>query len=208
MAIVALHAYERLKLALDADLGETPSRGTQELAALVEAAIALPVAPPAVPVLLLRPPRLVGREREWAVLQAAWGERLQMPAVLRVRGEPGIGKSRLLGDSGTAQGLAAPVRGRPGDANVADALLARLLRALWVDDAASVALDGWARAELARVLPELGVAATAPLQPLRLQQAVEQALAVAEPAGLALDNLHFADAATLELLPTLLAARR
>jgi DNA-binding SARP family transcriptional activator/tetratricopeptide (TPR) repeat protein len=205
----ALHVYERLKLALDADLGETPSRETQELAALVEAAIALPVAPPAAPVVLLRPPRLVGREREWALLQAGWEQRLQVPAVLRVRGEPGIGKSRLLGDFCAAQGLAAPVRGRPGDANVPYALLARLLRTLWADDAASVALDAWARAELARVLPELGVAAAVPLQPLqplRLQQAVEQALAAVAPPGLALDDLHFADTATLELLPTLLAA--
>ncbi|HKX93279.1 MAG TPA: bacterial transcriptional activator domain-containing protein, partial [Methylibium sp.] len=55
----ALAAYERLRAALDEQLGETPAGETQQLAALIEASLALPVAvPSATPVAVLRPPRL------------------------------------------------------------------------------------------------------------------------------------------------------
>ncbi len=196
----ALQVYERLKNALDQALGETPSRETQEIVALIEAAISLPVASPPQPVAVLRPPRLVGREREWAQMQAAWAAR----RVLLVRGEPGIGKSRLVVEFAQANGVALYVQGRPGDQRTPYATLARLVRAALPGSAAADALEPWMVAELARVVPELGAPAGGVLQPLRLHRAVEQALAPTALAGVVLDDLHFVDDATLDLLPKLI----
>ncbi len=91
----ALAAYERLRELLGRELGTAPDRESRELAQLVEASGALPQpAPVARPVTVLRPPRLVGREADWRALQAA----LDARRCALVLGEPGIGKSRLIGD--------------------------------------------------------------------------------------------------------------
>ena len=120
-----------------------------------------------------------------------------------------MGKSRLLGDFAQSRGI--PVIGaRPGDERVPYALLARLLPVRrWepgADALPPASLDGDVRAELARVLPELGTPPLGALNEARFRQAVAQALGArraAGLAGLALDDLHFADAASLELLPLL-----
>ena len=61
------------------------------------------------------------------------------------------------------------------------------------------------------MLPELGAAPAGMMNEARFRQAVVQALAArraAGLAGLALDDLHFADAASLELLPLLATGLR
>lgn len=201
----ALAAFERARDLLARELGAQPGAETRELAALIERSGTLPAAARArpQPVAVLRPPRLVGREAVWLQLAQA----AEAAGGAFVCGEPGIGKSRLLGDFAAAQGAAPPVAARPGDARLPYALLARLLRELAARHGAPEA--GWLRAELARFLPELGAAPRAALDPLRLRQALAAAFAQWQAAGLALvalDDLQFADAATLELLPELAGA--
>lgn len=203
----ALAAYERLRHALDEQLGETTAHETQQLNALIEASLEIPVAPPPpTPVAVLRPPRLIGREREWTQMEVAWGR--GQPVLLV--GEPGIGKTRLLGDFSSHQGVVAQVHSRPGDAGVPYAMLARLLRALWPakrDPAwPAASLAEWARAELARVVPELGAPPAGPLTTLALRRAAEHAIVAAQVTGVAVDDLQFADAASIEMLASWLAS--
>jgi len=197
----ALAAYERVRKLLAAELRAEPERETRELARLIERGTPPGPAPARpLPPAVLRPPRLVGREPEWRAAEAAWLD----GAVLVVSGEAGIGKSRFLGDFAAAHGRHAVAAARPGDAQIPYALLARLLRAL----PAPAALPAWARRELARLLPECGTAAEGRLDALALRSAVAALLAeIGSEVGAAivLDDLHFADAATLEALPALMA---
>jgi DNA-binding SARP family transcriptional activator len=192
----ALEVYERLKAALDAQLGETPSRETQELCALVEAAVELPLAAAPQTVAVLRPPRLVGREREWAALEAAWAQQ----RIVLLRGEPGIGKSRLLADFARSRPGSVVVAARAGDASLPYASIARLLRAVLGDVASHAFSESWVRQELARLLPELGAPAAGPMQPLRIRRALELAIGGAQVDTIAIDDLQFADDTSLELL--------
>src|SRR5207248_10203993 len=92
-----------------------------------------------------------------------------------------------------------------GDAQVPYALLARLLRAL----RPSSRVPMWARQELARLLPEWGALPPGRLNPLHLRSAAAAVLAEAAggptPLILVVDDLHFADSATLEALAALIA---
>jgi len=200
----ALAAFGRCREVLARHLKAQPARETLELARLVEAsgALPVPVAPPR-PVAVLRPPRLVGRDTEWRLLQQAWEEE----KTLLVLGEPGIGKTRLLSDFAAAQNDVLVTGARPGDGRVPYALLARLLRAALQRH--PVVLETWVRDELARLLPELGALASERLEPVRLQRAAALAIAQWAQAGLeaiVVDDLHFADDASLEALLVLAGA--
>jgi tetratricopeptide (TPR) repeat protein len=172
--------------------------------------------PAGLPAALLRPPRLVGRADALAALlrsAAAGGP------VLLV-GEAGIGKSRLLHAATQEPALAGctVTACRPGDALVPYASLARWLRAVfeWPPEALAAAdrralaplLPDWAEAPAA---PTPGDAASAaPVRTGPPAEALQRLLALAVPAppAWALDDLHFADAASLELLGAVLAAAR
>lgn len=197
----ALAAYERCRQTLGEHLGALPCKETRELARQIEASGALPgsVAPSPRPIAVLRPPRLVGRNHEWRLLEEACAQsRLTV-----VSGDPGIGKSRLLSDFAAAHAGTVVVGSRAGDARVRYALAATLLRALVQRHGAP--RDDWVNAELAHLLPELGLTRSS-LKPMRLQMAAAQALAQWHEAGLRLvviDDLHCADEATLTLLSAL-----
>jgi DNA-binding SARP family transcriptional activator/tetratricopeptide (TPR) repeat protein len=202
----ALAAFARCREVLVRHLKAQPARETLELARLVEAsgALPVPVAPPR-PVAVLRPPRLVGRDTDWRLLQQAW----EQERIALVVGEPGIGKTRLLTDFASAQQAVLITGARPGDARVPYALLARLLRAAlqWQ----TLAFEPWVRDELARLLPELGAAPSDRLEPVRLQRAAADAISSWQQAGLqaiVIDDLHFADDASLEAVLTLIGAER
>lgn len=200
----AIAAFERFERLLKDELGTRPGAETQALLHTIEAAAPLPAPVRAeVPAALLRPPRLVGRQREQAGLAHAWAA----GHVAWLLGEAGMGKTRLLDELAAGPPGALRVAARPGDAGVPFALLARLLRALREGGLLAPPDEG-TRRELARVLPELG-AGTPPAgegQRLLLQRAVEQVLAGLGAGALLLDDLHFADAASLELLQGLLPA--
>lgn len=206
----ALAAFDDCERVLKDEISTRPSAETLALLAQIEAAAVLDAAaaPPEVPVTVMRPPILVGREAEWRRLEAAWAS-MQAAVVI---GEAGLGKSRLLTDLATAHGLAqgrvVMVSARPGDERVTYAVLCRLLRAL-LDRGRRQAPAAWVAAELARLLPELGAAsaASADAQSTRLLGAVEHLVIQARDDGLdalILDDLHFCDRASLEVAQQLL----
>ncbi len=187
-----LAAYEELARRLSAARGLRPAPATEQLAAALRTAAAPALAAPHhIAPVLLRPPRMVGRDAERDAVLGAWAS--QRAAF--VLGEAGLGKSRLIAACMPADGLV--VSARPGDASVPYATLARLLRPLLAR--AGAPQPG---RELARVLPELQPALPLPAEgrKLQLQQAVEQLLASVAPAAVALDDVHFADDASLDLL--------
>jgi DNA-binding SARP family transcriptional activator len=163
--------------------------------ALRESAAPLPAAPRATPPTVQRPPRLIGRARELAAVHDGWAA----GAVVLLLGEAGMGKSRLIAEIARVRRLAL-VQGRPGDAGIPYATLARLLREALPRAGQNIAADQ--RRELARVLPELAPAFPLPADGRRLvlQNAVRQVLAGASLEAVAVDDLHFADDASIDML--------
>ena len=216
----ALAAYEQLRQRLARLHGAQPSAETEQIARALRAAGAgagpetgrhPPAAPLTraaavpMPVTLLRPPRLVGRQRELAQLHDGWAN----ARVGLLRGEAGLGKSRLLAEFTHGRHVA-QAAGRPGDRGIPYATLARLLRPLVA--AADGRLPASQRRHLAPALPDATAlpAADAPAQRLALHQAVQALLANAQQHGAALDgvvvdDLHFADDASVECLLSLAA---
>ncbi|MEP7138724.1 MAG: AAA family ATPase [Caldimonas sp.] len=200
----ALAAYERCAALMRDEFGAEPDRETSALLATVEAGRAgaetRALAPP---VAVLRPPRLIGRAAPLAQLAEAVATR----RVLLLHGEPGIGKSRLFEDFAEAHPALLRSGGQAGEARVPYATLARLA-GLAAERSASP-LPGWVRHELARLVPGLGPAPSARLEPLRLQQAFAMALAAWAAdgiTGIVVDDLHHADEASLESLLALAAS--
>jgi DNA-binding CsgD family transcriptional regulator/tetratricopeptide (TPR) repeat protein len=166
----------------------------------------------------LATPPLIGRHREVAALRRAWSDALgARPAVVLLGGDAGIGKTRLVeelrtivdSDAGTFLVGATPSRGAVAQPFAA---LTGALRALIQLHGATDAdrIMGSARTEMARLLPELGPAAAAPAvfdqlanQPGRLFElllGVLQRAAVEGPVCLVLEDLHWAEASTLDLV--------
>jgi DNA-binding SARP family transcriptional activator len=192
----ALAAFERCRNNLRRALGVSPASETIELAQLIETSGVLPVHADAQrPVLLLRTPRLVGRDRERQRLAAAGRDR----RIVLVRGEHGMGKSRLLGEHAACHVDLALISARPGDESVPYVLMARLLRAVF--ERFTPTLDASLIEDLAHVLPELGTPSAASPSAPRLQQVAGIALHAAPGlAGCIVDDLHFADEPSLDAL--------
>jgi DNA-binding SARP family transcriptional activator/tetratricopeptide (TPR) repeat protein len=208
----ALLAFDHCEQVLKHEVGVPPSPDTLALLATIQLYDAVAdgrgLRRPAgtVPAAVLRPPHRVGREAAWATLRQACDAR----GTVLLRGEAGMGKSRLLGDLAVAGG-ASPhmllVTARPGDAGVPYAVAARWLRTLV--DACGLVPEPAQRPLLARLLPEWGDALP-PVQDdrARLSRAVAQLLAGGVAQGLRavlVDDLQFADDASVELLQVLLA---
>ena len=207
-AAAGLAAHQRLVRRLADEHGAKPHADTEALArALRDSGTPVATRFRAVPPTLLRPPRMMGRERELQALEAAWAS----GTTTLVLGEPGLGKTRLLSEFCGGRAMLA-VQARPGDAGVPYATLARLLRRLLTPDFA-LALPDVRRVALARLLPELAPGLPLPLdgQRLVLRSAIETVLeqaAASGMAGIAVDDLHFADDASVEMLQTLIVAER
>jgi DNA-binding CsgD family transcriptional regulator len=160
--------------------------------------------------------RFVGRRQELAAVEAALdGLRTGRARWLVVSGEPGIGKTRLLGE--LAERAAA--RRHPVFVGRGAELERELPFAIWVDalddHVASLgerkleALIGDRVAELARVLPSAAPAGAGGLQDERFHayravRALLQRMAMGHPVVLMLDDVHWADDASLELIAHLL----
>ena len=197
----ALLAFDRCEQLLKDEVGAKPSAETLALLATINA-VAMPDGAALgrrLPASVLLPPRLIGRDAAWRALHDAWDA--GHSAV--VTGEGGMGKSRLIGDFARARARTLVVGARPGDERVVYASLSRLLRALPAE--ALHALAAPVKATLAWLLPELGEPASSPGTSegrARFFNAVSALLDAESLAivGIAFDDLHFADAASIELL--------
>jgi DNA-binding SARP family transcriptional activator len=142
----------------------------------------------------------VGREREWVALEAAWNKN----QVIYISGEPGVGKTRLALEFARSHGIFVTLRGRPTDANVPYALIARAIRAVGADRP-NLDYPLWARRELSRLVPELEDGDAPPLRSdaerLRLFDAfVAWGLRAFEKhASIVLDDLHLWDVSSFEV---------
>ena len=208
----ALLAFDRCEQVLKDEVGARPSAETRALLASIEQSSTVATAgdgiasPRRAPAAMLRPPRLIGRDAAWQALHEAWdGSRAAL-----VVGEGGMGKSRLVADFAQARGRTLLVSARPGDERVVYASATRLLRAL--PSEAVRTFDVPLRAALAWLLPELGD--TLPFSSdegrVRFFNAVSAALdhhALALD-GFVFDDLHFADAASIELLQYVVSSSR
>jgi len=198
--------FERFEQRLKDELGTRPSAETIELLTTIErGGTSLPTHRAVAPASLLRPPRLIGRTRELQAMERAWAAN----RAFLLLGEAGIGKSRLLSDFAASADGAVAIQARPGDAGVTYAVLARLLRATLARH--PIALSSARTQELALLLPELGTAVTVSgaAQRLLVQRTVETSLRDASALGLRsllIDDLHFADDASVDLLQSLLEA--
>lgn len=203
----ALASYERLATLLQREVGSLPDLQTQALrsALLRDSAQAAARQRPAalLPASLLHPPRLVGRAAPWQAMAAAFAA----GRAVALLAPAGLGKSRLLRDFLAGRDDLLLVEARLGDADTPYALAARWLAPLLARQAGR--LDDFERRELSRITSTLGQApASAGRQPL-LWRAAESVLrrACADGLGLlALEDLHCADAASVELLAWLAAA--
>lgn len=217
----ALHAYESLRSAMKEKLDVEPSPETEALATRVRAEQSGRRAPASSPASLGAP--LVGRSAEFGVLisgyHAALSEGARAAAVV---GEAGIGKTRLSNEflrwartqgADTLEGRAFEAGGRLPYGPVVDALRERLDRERSPDDLLS---DVWL-SEISRLLPELrerypDLPAPAPEEAAGRAQLFEgiarliEALAERKPVVLFIDDLQWADAASLDVL--LYTARR
>lgn len=203
----ALAQYERCREVLRRDLALEPLPETRALAGRIrareswgeEAAVPTPPRRPAIP----QDPPLVGREREWAALEAA-------PRLILIEGEPGVGKSHLALEFARAHGPVLLHRStRPGGATPLWAAAANLRSAL--GDPRAPGLLGtvapvWRR-EAARLVPELWPGDDPPGPPTpdgraRFVEALVRVLAALIPPDVVIvqDDLQWMDYPSVEVL--------
>jgi DNA-binding SARP family transcriptional activator/tetratricopeptide (TPR) repeat protein len=163
---------------------------------------------------LERPP-FVGRAREMDALRARWEQAAQgQGGMVLIGGEAGVGKTRLTEEFAVAVrwhgGMVARGRCYEPERLLPHQLLAEILHDLSLqEEHASLALPAWARAELARLVPELvpppfqPVPSTGSLQPER-QAILFHAIAAfirqfasRRPLLIVLEDLHWATDSTL-----------
>lgn len=195
----AAEAVAECQRMLRREFGAAPSAATLELVGLLaRGAAGRRAEPPPGPAAqhtgrataLLRPPRMVGRHAEHAALHAA--ARAGHPAL--VVAEAGMGKSRLLAELAAAwpREQVAAVKAQVGDAGVPYATLARLLHGACHPRGVPVP----------PLAPAAGTVEAAAWR-LQLQQAVAATLATLGVALVLVDDLHFADPASLEAVQAL-----
>lgn len=199
----ALARFARLKELLRCELHLEPLPETLELVRQIQEGTLNPVRlPPAREVtgVVSRVP-FVGREREWAQMEAAW----KAQQAIYVSGPPGVGKTRLLLEFAQRQGPTFLLRADPSDGGIPYAFYTRGLRES-LGQFPALELPLWARREVSRLLPELGEGSLAPASGLegkvRLLEAITEVIRALGRQGVrsvVADDLHFVrDAASLE----------
>lgn len=219
----AFRAYESLRTVLKRELGATPGAEIEALAAHIREGVPRLVGHPRD----MRPSQvttaaaingpLVGRTNQYGLLiRSYWLAQQQGPQVVVLIGEAGIGKTRLASEylgwataqgADVLQGCAFEVGGRLPYQPLVDLLRVRLDQERAPDDLLS---DVWL-AELSRLLPELCERypdlshavideATARTRLFEAVVCLGQALAARKPLVLFVDDLHWADVASCDLL--------
>ncbi len=212
----ALRAYHTCATVLSRELDVEPGAATREayerLLELDEARAPLPVSEK-----LVSAVPLIGREGEWAQLQAAWratsGGRAHL---VLLSGEAGIGKTRLaeeLLDWAERQGIpTARTRCYASEGGLAYSSVASWLRTEVLQASLSTLDEVWL-SEVARLLPELlverpEISAPGPLaeswRRQRLFEALARAFLQRGQLVLFMDDVQWCDGHTLEWLPHLL----
>ncbi|MBI5811222.1 MAG: tetratricopeptide repeat protein [Meiothermus silvanus] len=198
----ALATLERGRAMLEQELGAEPLPETLRLLRMIESGAHLPDTPPKpksplIPATTLRPPVLAGREREWAMMEEAW----EAGKLIFLKGQPGVGKSRLAADFLEHKGSYIRLEARPGDPHVPYSSNFRHLRAI-LAKYPTEPLPDWVRQALAPWMPELGPS-PAPVEPSPLQQArfFEAhreifSILVRHHEAMLLDDLQFQDASS------------
>lgn len=230
----ALRQYRECVRILDAELGVPPLPETTALYTSIlerRAVPALPAAPPPVVATASRaravPFPLTGRQQEWTALQAAYMASRQQGQFVVLAGEPGIGKTRLLDEllhDAQAQGSATlTLRAYEGESTLAYGPWLTGLRSCLAETPAQrlATVPGNALSETARLLPELatrmpGLPPTAPLNSPGAQarfldgitRVVLALLNSPAPGVLAIDDVQWADEASLDLLTYLVRRLR
>jgi DNA-binding SARP family transcriptional activator len=217
----ALEQYRDCVRILHRELGVTPIEATTALYRAIREGAAEAPAPaeaadahgPAEP----HGHTLVGRDEEWRALVDAYRAVGPDGLLVVIEGEVGIGKTRLASELGSwarAQGaVAVGVRCFEHEAGLAFGAAIELARGALREGSAE-AIDAGAAAEAARLLPELGVPPTPSLEDPGAQarffdglvRTVLEATAGPQPAVIVADDLHWADASSLDVLAYL--ARR
>jgi DNA-binding SARP family transcriptional activator len=207
----ALHLYQQCAALLKKELGIQPSAATR--ATYREILDFDGVAPviPAPPRTVVYP--LVGRNAEWRALLDAWHTAAAgRPHLFLIRGEAGIGKSRLaeelVGWCGRQRITMLTARCYAGEGRLAYAPIAAWLKSDALQ-ATLARLDAASLTDVARLRPE--ILATRPdipapdrelesWQRLRFFEALAQTFRSAAPLMLVLDDLQWAGADTIEWL--------
>ena len=207
----AIAVWDRCREMLRGLYGVLPSAATQALGhTILESSSSSAVSSEAVaiPVTVLRPPRLVGRDGVVDTLVAGW----RIGDAVCVGGESGVGKSRVLAEFAAAIGPCAIAAARPGDALLPYASLSRLVLAAMARFQPPLSLD---TAKLStRLLPQIasacGLSEPEPLrtahersEALRGLAALLQACVAQGCAAFVFDDLQFADLASVEALQAL-----
>jgi DNA-binding SARP family transcriptional activator len=201
----AIQAFEHCKTILETQLGIEPLPETQNLAKLISSGDGLPQTLPVIrislPLQVLRPPVLAGRSHEWAQLEAAWEAGLGVI----VRGEPGVGKTRLMLDFVGSKGAYVLLEGRPGDEGIPYATLSRGLKRI-LEQHLDLKLEKRQRQELSRILPELEQdvppAIGSDAEKLRFFEAIVKLfgqIVTLKVQTIVADDLQFMDSASLEV---------
>jgi ATP/maltotriose-dependent transcriptional regulator MalT len=150
---------------------------------------------------------LIGRADEVARIEAALSRLGTKPWVLEVVGEPGIGKTRLLNEvQARAESHGHLVLSARSTERARRVPFSALTDAL-ADHVVAADLGSSQRAVLATLFPALGPLPVTKIAPYRLHRAMRGLLeALAKPSGLVvvLDDLHWVDDGTAQLLAHLL----